>query len=186
LRTTAVPGAYFRSSTRIVLVLYALPLCLSLTLVVLEPVWNRLLFLLLSVLLLAANLDTLLRIRPVVKATGSNVLLLNEAFGTLAVLVLVTLPWILGGLEPTREDLTWAFLLSLASAFLSVGVIVLSVFDTARYEAAAARVQERDRDQQPREAGAEAGQHVAQVMDAEVEAAESDRGDEQRQAGEHG
>ena len=55
---------YFRLSTRIVLALYTLPLGLSLTLVVLEPLWNRLLFLLLSVLLVVANVDTLLRIRP--------------------------------------------------------------------------------------------------------------------------
>ena len=55
---------YFRAGTRIVLLLYALPLFLSLTLVVLGPTWNRVLFLLFSLLLLWANVDTLPASRP--------------------------------------------------------------------------------------------------------------------------
>ena len=53
-----VVAPYIRAGTRIVLVLYAIPLGLSLTLVVLEPIWTRLLFALLSLVLVAANLDT--------------------------------------------------------------------------------------------------------------------------------
>ena len=73
---------YFRASTRIVLVLYALPLGLSLSLVALEPVWSRVLFALLSLMLLAANVDTAARIRAVSKVTGSTALLVNELAGT--------------------------------------------------------------------------------------------------------
>jgi hypothetical protein len=51
------------------------------------------------------------------------------------VVVLVTIPWILGGLRPTREDLTWAILLAFASGFLSISAVVLSIFDTAPSEA---------------------------------------------------
>ena len=47
------------------------------------------------------------------------------------VAILVLLPWILGGLHPSREDLTWAILLSFAGGFLSVGALVLSVLDVA-------------------------------------------------------
>jgi hypothetical protein len=128
---------YIRSGTRITLLLYALPLALSLTLVVLELSWNRVLFVLLSLMLLAANVESIVRVRTVARATGSNVLLVNEVLGTAAVLTLVAVPWILGGLHPTREDLTWAILLSFASASLSVGALVLSVLDIAKYEAAA-------------------------------------------------
>ena len=128
---------YFRSGTRIVLILYALPLGLSLTLVALSLNWNRVIFALLSVMLLAANVDSVIRIRAVANMTGSTGLLVNEALGSAAVLTLVILPWALGGLHPTREDLTWAILLSFASGFLSVGALVLSVFDTAKYETAA-------------------------------------------------
>jgi hypothetical protein len=126
---------YFRASTRIVLVLYALPLGLSLSLVVLEPVWTRVLFALLSLLLVAANLDTAARIRAVARATGSTALLANELMGSAAVLVIVALPWVLGGLHPTRQDLTWAILLAFAAGFASISALVLFVLDVARFEA---------------------------------------------------
>lgn len=127
---------YFRAGTRIVLILYAIPLGLSLVLVVLEPAWTRVLFVLLSLLLLAANVDTAVRIRGVSKVTGSTTFLVNEVVGTVGVLALVAIPWVLGGLHPTREDLTWAILLSFAMGFLSVCALVLSIFDIARFEAA--------------------------------------------------
>src|SRR4029453_15821975 len=76
---------YFRASTRIVLVLYALPLGLSLSLVGLEPVWSKVLFALLSLMLLAANLDTAARIRAVARVTGSTPPLVNEPGGSAGV-----------------------------------------------------------------------------------------------------
>jgi hypothetical protein len=126
-RAVLVP--YFRASTRIVLLLFAIPLGVSLTLVVLEPVWSTVLFACLSLLLVAANLDTGVRIGAVREATGSTVLLANEVVGTIGVVVIVAAPWILGGIDPTREDLTWAILVSFATAFLSLATLMLSVFD---------------------------------------------------------
>ncbi|MGI9557464.1 MAG: hypothetical protein ACR2N5_05940 [Solirubrobacterales bacterium] len=128
-RDVVVP--YFRASTRIVLILFAIPLFLSLTLVVLEPVWSRILFALLSLVLIAANLDTGVRIRTVQRVTRSNVLLVNEVVGSVGVVLIVVLPWVLGGIDPTREDLTWAILISFAAAFLSLAALILSVFDIA-------------------------------------------------------
>jgi hypothetical protein len=125
---------YFRAGTRIVLLLYALPLFLSLTLVALTLTWSRVLFLLLSVALVAANVDSVVRARPLAKLRDSNVLVVNELLGTLAVALLVVLPWILGGFHPSREDLTWAILLSLGTGFLSVGAIMLSILDIAKNE----------------------------------------------------
>jgi hypothetical protein len=135
LREVFVP--YLRAGTRIVLLLFALPLGLSLTLVVLGPVWNRVFFLLLSVTLLAANVETLLRLKALGKAGGSAVFVVNEVIGTAAVVVLVVLPWALGGFHPSREDLTWAILLSFGVGFLSISALVLSVFDAATYETTA-------------------------------------------------
>jgi hypothetical protein len=43
----------------------------------------------------------------------------------------VVLPWILGGIDPSREDLTWAILVSFGAGFLSLGVLVMSVVDLA-------------------------------------------------------
>ena len=100
---------------------------------VLGPVWNRLLFLLFSTMLVAANVSSLVRVRGIAHATGSKLLLANEVAGTVAVAALVVTPWILGGFHPTREDLTWAILLSLGAGFLSVSALILSVFDTGDY-----------------------------------------------------
>ena len=131
-----VVAPYIRAGTRM-LVLYALPLGLSLTLVVLEPIWTRLLFVLLSLVLVAANLDTAARIRAFVKVVGSSSFPLNEVGGTVGVLALVLIPWLLGGLHPSREDFTWAILLSLLVGFFSTSTVLLSVFDIIRLEAAA-------------------------------------------------
>ena len=125
---------YFRSGTRIVLILFAIPLLLSLTLVAMEPVWSRILFAAMSLMLIAANVDSLLRIRAVARMAGSTALLVNELVGTAAVVLIVTLPWILGGIDPGREDLAWSILLSFASGFLSVSALVLSAYDLARFE----------------------------------------------------
>jgi hypothetical protein len=56
----------------------------------------------------------------------SGVLVANELMGSVAVALLVLLPWALGGIDPTREDLTWAILLSFGAAVASVFVLVLS------------------------------------------------------------
>src|SRR5215218_2116393 len=108
----AIVEPYFRASTRIVLVLYTL----------------------LSLLLLAANLDTAARIRAVTSVTGSTALLVNELVGTATVVAIVALPWVLGGLHPTREDLAWAILLAFAAGFASISALVLFVLDIARFE----------------------------------------------------
>jgi hypothetical protein len=130
-REGGVIKAYFRAGARIVLVLFAIPLALPLTLVILEPVWNSVLFALLSVVLVAANIDTAARIRSVARVTRSTALIVNEILGTIGVAVLIVLPWILGGLHPSREDMTWAILLAFLSGFLSIASIVMSAFEVA-------------------------------------------------------
>jgi hypothetical protein len=128
-RDVVVP--YFRASTRIVLVLFAIPLFLSLSLVVLEPVWSTVLFAVFSLGLIATNLDTAAQVRSVRAETGSVVLWLNEIAGTVAVVLIVLLPWVLGGIDPSREDLTWSILIAFGAAFLSLATTILSIFDIA-------------------------------------------------------
>jgi hypothetical protein len=36
-----------------------------------------------------------------------------------------------GGVDPSREDLTWAILIAFGTAFLSLATLLLSVFDIA-------------------------------------------------------
>lgn len=89
----------------------------------------------LSVLLVVANVETAVKVRAT-RVTQSRTLLLNEIAGTVGVVAIVVLPWILGGLRPSREDLTLAAFLALATAFASVGAIALSTFDLARLDSA--------------------------------------------------
>jgi predicted enzyme related to lactoylglutathione lyase len=135
-RAREVFEPYLRAGTRITLIVFAFPIGLSITLVVLEPVWSRVLFALLSIMLLVANVDTAVRIRGAAKAARSTALLINEVVTSVVALVFVVIPWALGGLHPTREDLTWAILLSFVAGFLSIGAVVMSAFDIARFEAA--------------------------------------------------
>ena len=123
---------YLRSGTRITLIVLSIPLGVSLSLVVMDPLWTRILFLVLSVVLIAANVDSALRVRGVRRATGSTALLVNEVLATVMTVPLLVLPWVLGGLNPTRRDFTWSILLAFAAGLLSIGAIVMSAFDVAR------------------------------------------------------
>jgi hypothetical protein len=131
-RRLEVFEAYLRSGTRITLIVLSIPLGLSLSLVVLDPVWSSVLFALLSAALLGANVDSLRQVRGVSRATGSVVLLVNEVAATALTVILLVLPWILGGLHPTRGDLTWSILIAFAAGLMSIVSIVMSTFDVAR------------------------------------------------------
>lgn len=131
--TFAISQPYLRAGTRITLIVFAIPLGLSLALVSLDIAWARALFAVLSVVLIAANVDSVRRIR----GERSLVLLVNEALGTGLTLLLVILPWAMGGLRPTREHLTWAILLAFAAGLLSVCATVMSTFNTLSSSAAA-------------------------------------------------
>lgn len=133
-KTRAVFEPYLRAGTRITLIAFSIPIGVSMALVVLELAWARWLFGVLSVIFIAANIDSALRVRGVAGATGSTALFLNEVVTTVLTLVLVVLPWILGGLHPSRGDLTWSILLAFAAGFTSIIATVLSAFDIARLE----------------------------------------------------
>ena len=133
-RSREVVEPYFRASTRIVLILYSIPLVLSLTLVALPIVWSRLMFLTLIVGLVAANVSTAVGVRPVLRVTGNRTLFINEVVGTGGVALMVILPLATGGFSPDREDLVPSMMISLGIAFLSTCVLVLTLFDIAQFE----------------------------------------------------
>jgi hypothetical protein len=72
-------------------------------------------------------------------------LLVNEVVTSGLALTLLVVPWALGGLHPTREDLTWAILLAFAAGFLSIIATVMSAFDIARAGAEEPRARTRRR-----------------------------------------
>ena len=103
-RSRDVFERYLRSGTRITLIVLSIALGMSLSLVVMDPAWTRILFVVLSLVLIAANVDSALHVRGVRRATGSIALVINEVVTTAMTLALLVLPWILGGLSPTRRD----------------------------------------------------------------------------------
>ena len=152
----AIVEPYLRAGTRITLIVFAIPLGLSLSLVALDLVWSRILFAVLCVTLIAANVDSLLRVGGVSRASRSPGFLVMELVTTALAALLIVAPWALGGLHPTREDLTWAILLSFAAGFLSIFATVMSVFDISRIEEAERRdsLADAERDRLSRRPGA--------------------------------
>ncbi len=145
-RSRSVVEPYFRASTRIVLIVYSVPLAVSLALVSLPIGWSRIVFWGLILALLAANVSTVGGVGPVMSATRSRLLLYNEIVGTAGVLAMVIVTLVLGGLVPDREELVPALLLGLGLGFLSTCVLVLTLFDIAEFE----RTEPRDNDLAPR------------------------------------
>lgn len=125
---------YFRAATAITLVAYAIPLAVSLTLVALPIVWSRLLFIVLVVVLIVENITTVSTVRGVLRVAPLPLLVLVEVVGSAAVAAMVIVPFATGGLFPGREDLVPSLLISLGIAFLSTVVLVLTLFDIARFE----------------------------------------------------
>ena len=111
------------------ILVYAIVIGLSLTLVALELIWSRVLLVVFSILLIAANVETVRDVRRLTRAYRSPMLLATEVLGTVGTLLGITLPWILGGLEPGREDITWTILLAFATGFIGIWAMVLTAFD---------------------------------------------------------
>jgi len=133
-RSREVVEPYFRAATTITLITYAIPLGVSLTLVALPIVWSRLLYLVLVLGLVPAAVSTAVGVVPVMRVAGFGLLRMIEVVGTAVLALMVILPLATGGLSPVREDFVPAILLSLGVAFLSTAVLVLTLFDIARFE----------------------------------------------------
>ena len=124
-----------REGTRIVLLLFAIPIFVSLSLVALNPGWTKVVFVVLSLGLIAANIDFVVRLRTIDRSDLVLPLSITGVLGAIGSLLLVTLPWIVGGFNPTREDFTWAILVAFLIGFISIGALVLAAFDLAHLEA---------------------------------------------------
>lgn len=133
-RSRSVVEPYFRAATLITFISFAIPLGVSLTMVALPIVWSRLLYVALVVGLIMVNISTVKTVRECVRVTGLRLLMMMEAVGTVVVALMVILPLVTGGLRPERDDFVPVILLSLGIGFLSTCVLVLTLFDIARFE----------------------------------------------------
>jgi hypothetical protein len=130
-------AAYLRSGTRFILLLYSLALALSLALLVLEPAWVTVTFVVLGIAILVALVSFTLRARDLQRVMARmHVASLWIAWPP--VLVTLALPWAAEGLNPGREVFTATILLSGALAFVGTASLVLVAFDLTALEKEAA------------------------------------------------
>jgi hypothetical protein len=134
-RAAEVAQQYLQAATRTVIVLYGMTMSVSLGLVVFEPSWAAALYLCVSIILLWAVAQTSLAITRLHQALELRVI--PQIPMWLAAAASVAVPWILGGISPSRDQLTVAILLLGVFAFASSASLVLSTFDISRLESEA-------------------------------------------------
>lgn len=126
---------YMRAATRTVIVLYGMALGAALGLVVFDSPWAGLLYLGMSIVLLWSVFRTSLAISRLHHALEIRVIPQIPIW--LAAFASLVAPWIMGGTNPSREQLTLAILLVGVFAFASSASLVLSAFDISRLESSA-------------------------------------------------
>lgn len=128
---------YIRSGARGVFVHYALPLLVPLALVGVGAIWGALVFIALSAVLVAASVESMQRMVMSGGSGSSLALVVNEVLTTVAVVVLIILPWVLGGWVPPPSAFVPSLLLALASGFASTVALVMALFEAAGNRSAA-------------------------------------------------
>jgi hypothetical protein len=120
---------YLRSGVRWVFVVYALPLFVSLAFSAFDPIWGAATFITLSAVLVLSTVDTGWRMLMQGGSGGSTALLVNQWTSTAAVVVLVALPWVIGGWAPPATAFIPSILLALAAGFASTSALIMAQFD---------------------------------------------------------
>lgn len=128
-RRTPAFESYLRVGTSIVLLVYAIPLIAPLVLIIAGPVPASIVFAGFSLALIVQNVRTVAHLRRLPRQMRSANFVVNEAVGTLLIVAMVALPWVLGGFWPTREHLAASFVLALVAAFVSTCTFVIAAFD---------------------------------------------------------
>lgn len=126
-----------RAMSKLILLLFSFVLGVSLGLVALAPVWLKVLFLGIAVYFFPAAVgftSHAIAIRRTFK--GSLELLIYVVVTWLWLLVIVSIPWVLGGWSPTRSHYGWSLFLAGFLAFVqTLGLFLLS-FDLRDMEEA--------------------------------------------------
>jgi hypothetical protein len=129
LSATVAADRYRRSAIRWVFAAYGVPVLVPLALVGAGPVGGAAAFILLGAILLAATVDTGRRISMTGGSGSSAALIINEWATTIAVVVALVLPWVLGGWPPAIGHVAPSLLLILAAGFSSTAALVMAQFD---------------------------------------------------------
>jgi hypothetical protein len=126
---------FIRAAARLTMAFYAASLIVSLVLVALEPAWARAALVVSAVGVALTTVDWTIRARKVSEVVGPSIWSIPQGvFVWIWVGAVLAIPWILGGLRPSREDLMWGILLALLTGLVSTLSLLLSVFDVAEFE----------------------------------------------------
>jgi hypothetical protein len=129
LATSEAADMYLRSGFRWVFIAYSLPVMVPLALAALDPLWGALVFIVLGAVLVLASVDTGRRILKEGGSGMSRALMINEWLTSAAVVVIVVLPWVLGGWVPAPSAFVPSLLIALAVGFTSTAAVVMALFD---------------------------------------------------------
>ena len=120
---------YLRSGVRWVFVVYSVPLFVPLTLAAFEPIWGAAAFIVLGAILLLSTVDTGRRILKNGGMGVSSALAVNQWICTAGVVVLVALPWVIGGWVPPATAFIPSMILATAIGFTSTAALIMTQFD---------------------------------------------------------
>lgn len=109
--------------------MYGLALFASLAIAAFDPIWGAVTFIALSVILVLSTVDTGYRMLMRGGSGGSSALLVNQWTSTVAVVVLVALPWVLGGWVPSAIAFVPSIVIALAAGFTSTAALIMAQFD---------------------------------------------------------
>lgn len=126
---------YLRAAVGSVIYLYGMVVLLALGLVVLSSGFVSLLYVVLSAGLVWSVARTSSATRRLQRAVG--VRMLSQTAAWAATILILGLPWVIGGFVPSRSHFTWGLMLVGVFAFVSTASFVLSAFDLSALEASA-------------------------------------------------
>lgn len=125
---------YMRAGTIFVLLLYALVLSTSLTLIFLERPWASIAFVVVGLAVLGSLYRFTLRSLELARARPDWLPPIWALAPWPPTLLALALPWLLGGLLPSREAFVAGLLVAGATAFVSTASLVLLTFEVAELE----------------------------------------------------
>jgi hypothetical protein len=129
LMATDAADRYLRSGVRWVITVYGLPFFVTLALAAFEPIWGAAIFIALGTILVICTVDTGRRVLMGGGMGVSKALVVNQWVSTAAVVVVVALPWVLGGWVPPATAFVPSILIALAVGFASTAALIMTVFD---------------------------------------------------------
>ncbi|WP_410809588.1 hypothetical protein [Micromonospora sp. 067-2] len=135
-RAGAGADRYIRAGVRGVFLITALPLIVPLALANLDPIWGALAFVVLGAMLLVASVDSSFRIVRYRHEGISVTLAANEIVSWLVILIIIAIPWVLGGWVPPPRAFVPSLVLALGAGFLSTVALVMHLFDPPPKEVA--------------------------------------------------